>query len=467
VCQLNVNELRFASIATLGRLLRRRELSALELTRATLTSLDTAGRSYNAVAELTRKLAEREARAADVSLRRGRAGPLCGIPYGAKDLLDTAGIPTRWGTPHYRARVARTDATAIRKMRGAGAVLVAKLAMIELAGGGGYRTAGASIDGPCLNPWDRTRWSGGSSSGSAAAVSAGLVPVSLGSETGGSLVIPAAYCGITTIRPSFGSVSRAGAMPLSWSMDKIGPLAHSATECEVVLRAIAGVDHLDWSTDERELSRARAGAALRIGVLRGGLDAAPATADVFDEALRVFRRLGMRTRLVTLPARDYLATYLTVLSGEAAAAHHSLIANSDDNTLVDPDQRDGLRRMLDVTMIDYARAVETRARLAREIHGLFTDLDVLLAPTVLTEATRLDEDVLAGRTRRGGYAMLGAIAGVPGVSIPMGFGPSGLPLGLSLTGPLYSDLALLRLAARYQRETDWHRRRPPVTSASA
>jgi aspartyl-tRNA(Asn)/glutamyl-tRNA(Gln) amidotransferase subunit A len=463
---VSVDELRFASIATLGRLLRRREISALELARATLASLDSAGRSYNAVAELTRELAERDARAADASLRRGRAGALCGIPYGAKDLLDTTGIPTRWGTPHYRARVASTDATAIRKMREAGAVLVAKLAMIELAGGGGYRTAGASIDGPCLNPWDPTRWSGGSSSGSAAAVSAGLVPTSLGSETGGSLVIPAAYCGITTIRPSFGSVSRAGTMPLSWSMDKIGPLGHSATDCAVVLQAIAGVDQLDWSTDDRELPRARQG-ALRIGVLRGGLDDAPATAAVFDEALRVFRRLGMRTRTVTLPARDYLATYLTILSGEAAAAHHALIANSDDDTFVDLAQRDGLRRMLDVTMIDYARAVETRARLAHEIHGLFADLDVLLAPTVLTEATPLDEDVLAGRTRRGGYAMLGAIAGVPGVSIPMGFGAAGLPLGLSLTGPLFSDLTLLRLAARYQRETDWHTRRPPVTGADA
>ena len=463
---MNVSELRFASIATLGRLLRRREISALELARATLRDLGGLGRDYNAVAELTAAVAEREARAADVTLRSGRAGPLCGIPYGAKDLLDTTGIPTRWGTPHYRARVASTDATAIRKMREAGAVLVAKLAMIELAGGGGYRTASASIDGPCRNPWDPTRWSGGSSSGSAAAVSAGIVPIALGSETGGSLVIPAAYCGISTIRPSFGSVSRAGAMPLSWSMDKIGPLGHSATECAVVLQAIAGGDVRDWTTEDRELPRARTG-SLRIGVLRGGLEDAPATANVFDEALRVFRRLGMRTRTVAPPARDYLATYLTILSGEAAAAHHALIAGSDDDTFVDLAQRDGLRRMLELTMIDHARAIETRARLAREIHGLFADVDVLVAPTVLTEATPLDEDVLAGRARRGGYAMLGAIAGVPGVSVPMGFGPAGLPLGLSLTGPLFSDLTLLRLAARYQRETDWHTRRPPLVGANA
>ena len=459
-----VPDLRFATVRTLGRLLRRREISSLELTRATLASLDDAGRRYHAVAELTPNLAEHQARAADAALRAGRGGPLCGIPYGAKDLLDTAGVATRWGTPHYRARVPDSDATVIGKMREAGAVLVAKLAMIELGGGGGYRDTGASIDGPCLNPWDTARWSGGSSSGPAAVVAGGLVPISLGSETSGSLVIPAAYCGISTIRPSFGAVSRAGAMPLSWSMDKIGPLAHTAIDCGTVLRLIAGHDPLDWSTEEPTLPRARFG-SLRLGILRDGLAEAPTTAVVFEDALRVFRRLGMRTRTVKLERRDYLATYLTVLSGEAGAAHRALIETSDQDTLVDLAQRDGLRRMLEVPMIEYARAVETRAQLAREIRGFFVDVDVLLAPTVLTEATSIEEDVLAGRARRGGYAMLGAIAGIPGVSVPMGFGPAGLPLGLSLTGPLFSDYTLLRIAAEYQRATDWHTRRPPANAA--
>jgi aspartyl-tRNA(Asn)/glutamyl-tRNA(Gln) amidotransferase subunit A len=457
-------EIAFRTVTELGRLLRRRELSALELARATLAALDAVGRRYRAVAELTPDRADTEARAADRALRRGDTRPLCGIPYGAKDLLDTAAIPTRWGTPHYRDRVATTDATTVTKMREAGAVLVGKLALIELAGGGGYRDAGASIDGPCLNPWDPGRWSGGSSSGSAAAVAAGLLPISLGSETGGSLVIPAAYCGITTIRPTFGVVSRAGAMPLSWSMDKIGPLARTAADCGAVLDAIAGHDPLDWSTAGVDLASARA-RGLRVGVLRGGLSDATATAAVFDRALRTLRRLGLRMRTVELPKRDYFATYSTILAGEAAAAHHDLISGADDATFVDRAQRDGLKRMLRVTMIEHADAVHARARLAREIEGFFADVDVLVAPTVLTEATPIDEDVQAGRGRRGGYAMLGAIAGVPGVSVPMGFGPSGLPLGLSFTGPRGSDRTLLRLAARYQRETDWHMRRPPVRAA--
>lgn len=458
------DELRFATVPVLGRLLRRREISALELARDTLAALDGIGRAHNAVAELTPDLAEREARSADAALRRGPAGPLCGIPYGAKDLLDTADIPTRWGTPHYADRIARTDATVVRLMRAQGAVLVAKLSMIELAGGGGYRTARASIDGACLNPWDRGRWSGGSSSGSAAAVAAGLLPLSLGSETGGSLVIPAAYCGLTTIRPSFGAVSRAGAMPLSWSMDKIGPLARTAVDCGTVLRAIAGRDPQDWTTEDRVLQGARSG-ALRLGVLRGGLDAAPETARTFEAALRVLRGFGRRTRTVHLPQRDYLATYLTILAGEAGTAHRAFIETADEQDLRDPAQLEGLRRMLAVPMLDHAKAVETRGQLSREIHSVFDDVDVLLSPTVLTEATLLEEDVLAGRSRRGGFAMLGAIAGIPGVSVPMGFGPAGLPLGLSLTGPLGSDHTLLRLAAQFQRETDWHERRPPAATA--
>jgi len=405
----------------------------------------------------------REARSADRTLRKGEGGPLCGIPYGAKDLLDTAGIPTRWGTPYYRDRVATADATAITKMRSAGAVLAAKLAMVELAGGGGYRYANASIDGPGLNPWDPTRWSGGSSSGSASAVAAGLIPVSLGSETGGSLVIPAAYCGITTIRPTAGLVSRAGAMPLSWSMDKIGPLTRTAADSAAALRALAGADLLDWTTEPVRL-RSRVANA-RVGILSDGLDGAPATAKVFEAALRVLRGLGLRLRHVQLPRRDYVATYLTILSGEVAATHGDFIRAAGDDALVDRSQLEGLRRMLEVSLGDHARAVETRGRLAREIHAFFADVDVLVSPTVLTEATPRDEDVLAGRAKRGGYAMLGAIAGIPGVSVPMGFGPSGLPLGLSFSGPRFSDLTLLGIAQRYQRETGWHTMRPPARPA--
>jgi aspartyl-tRNA(Asn)/glutamyl-tRNA(Gln) amidotransferase subunit A len=454
--------LAFATVRQLRALLKRREVSALELARDALARLDRDGRRLHAVAELTAETAERDARAADRALRRGTVGPLCGIPYGAKDLLDTAGIPTRWGSPSRSARVPDADATVIRRMRDAGAVLVAKLAMIELAGAGGYRSAGASLDGACLNPHDPARWSGGSSSGSAAAVGAGLVPLTLGSETAGSLVVPAAFCGVTTIRPSFGRVSRHGAMELSWSMDKIGPLARTAEDCAAALRVIEGADPLDPTTEPPLPSRRIS----TVGVLRAGLSAVPATAKVFELALTALRRLGVRLVNATIPEGAYVDTYVTIMAAEGLLAHRDLIAGPGLERVVDPAQREALRAQLELSVTAYASAVRARVGLARGVHALLERVDALVAPTVLTEATLLDEDLLAyRRERRGGHAFLGAIAGIPSVSVPMGNGPLGLPLGLALMGPLGSDRALLSLAACYQGATSWHERPAPEVPA--
>ena len=185
----------------------------------------------------------RQAKEVDKELKRERyRGLLQGIPYGVKDLLAYAGQPTTWGAKPYAGQVFDYNATVIEKLSGVGAVLTGKLSMVELAGGGGYRLPSASLTGPGLNPWDRTRWSGGSSSGSAAAVAAGLVPFAIGSETSGSIVTPASFCGVTALRPTYGLVSRYGAMALSWTLDKLGPFAHSAEDCGVILQAIAGKD---------------------------------------------------------------------------------------------------------------------------------------------------------------------------------------------------------------------------------
>src|SRR6185369_8250813 len=196
--------------------------------------------------------ARAEARERDAELRRGKdRGPLHGIPYGAKDLLAVAGAPTSWGAQPYRDQLLQEDATVVRRLRDAGAVLCAKLAMVELAGGMGYNQAFASFTGPGRTPWNPARWSGGSSSGSGAAVAAGLVPFAIGSETWGSIQFPAAFCGVTGLRPTYGRVSRHGAMALSWTMDKLGPLARTAEDCGLVLNAIAGPDPLDESAVSR------------------------------------------------------------------------------------------------------------------------------------------------------------------------------------------------------------------------
>src|SRR5579871_2892925 len=236
----------FASISEISAKLRAKEFSCVELTRAFCDRLERLGPRYNALALLLRPQALRQAKTVDDDLKIGRTrGPLQGIPYGAKDLLAVKGQPTAWGAKPFAAQVFDEDARVIQNLTKAGAILIGKLSMVELAGGGGYRFASASLTGPGLNPWDRTRWSGGSSSGSAAAVAAGLVPYAIGSETSGSIVTPASFCGVTALRPTYGLVSRYGAMALSWTLDKLGPFARSAEDCGLILQVIAGSDGKD------------------------------------------------------------------------------------------------------------------------------------------------------------------------------------------------------------------------------
>jgi len=235
-------DLFFATVSELGTRLRAREFSAAELVRAFSDRIEKLGPRYNALALSLRADAIKQAKAADDRFRHRPRGPLEGIPYGVKDLLAVSDRPTTWGALPLAGQTFPDDAAVIHSLDKAGAALIAKLALVELAGAGGYRSAAASMFGPGLNPWDRTRWAGGSSSGSAAAVAAGLVPFALGSETWGSIGVPCAYCGVTGLRPTYGLVSRQGAMPVAWTMDKIGPIGRSAEDCGLVLHAISGGD---------------------------------------------------------------------------------------------------------------------------------------------------------------------------------------------------------------------------------
>src|SRR5437764_453919 len=236
----------FATLTELNHRLLQKEFSAEELARAFADRLQQLGPRYNALALPLPEEAIRKAKEVDSELKRGRLrGPLQGIPYGVKDLLSYAGQPTTWGAKPYAAQVFDYNATVVDKLDAVGAVITGKLSTVELAGGGGYRYASASLTGPGLNPWDRTRWSGGSSSGPAAAVAAGLVPFAIGSETSGSIVTPASFCGVTALRPTYGLVSRHGAMALSWTLDKVGPFGRSAEDCGLILQVIAGKDAKD------------------------------------------------------------------------------------------------------------------------------------------------------------------------------------------------------------------------------
>lgn len=261
-----MNHLPFATVSELSSGLRRKEFTSTELTRLALDRLESLGCQYNAVASVLRECALKEARAADRARRQGAHGPLSGIPYGAKDVLAVKTVPTTWGAKPYARQVFNYDAAVIELLRGVGAVLVAKLAMVELAGGGV-----SSLHGPGKNPWNTAHWSGGSSSGTAIAVAAGLIPFGIGSETSGSILLPAAFCGITGLRPTYGLVSRYGAMALSWTMDKLGPMCRSAEDCGLVLEAIAGPDVRDPSATggrfRLDRKRIRRLSGLRLGYL--------------------------------------------------------------------------------------------------------------------------------------------------------------------------------------------------------
>src|SRR2546425_436933 len=275
-------EVLYQSVWELSGQIRAKKISPVELSEASLDRLEKLGAKLGAVATLTRERALDEARAAEKELAGGRSrGPLHGIPYGAKDLLATRGIPTTWGAPPFKDQVFNFDATLINKLREAGAILVAKLAMIELAGGGGYNNGNASLQGPSRCPYNLEHWAGGSSSGPGAAVPSALVGFAIGSETLGSIITPSAFSGVSGLRPTYGRVSRHGAMALSWTMDKLGPMCRSAMDCGLVLNAIAGRDPHDatsrhetfawwpppWS-QSNDLKHAKSLAGKTFGVVR-------------------------------------------------------------------------------------------------------------------------------------------------------------------------------------------------------
>ncbi|HEX4744206.1 MAG TPA: amidase [Candidatus Limnocylindria bacterium] len=480
---------RFASVVELAALLRKRKASAVELAESVLADLEREGPRYNALASLMRERALREARAADRALARGAARtPLVGIPYGAKDLLAAVGAPTTWGAPQYAEQTFDEDAAVVDRLRRAGAVLAAKLAMVELAGGGGYRYPKASLQGPGLNPWDTGRWSGGSSSGSGAAVGAGLVPFAIGSETSGSIGTPAAYCGVTGLRPTYGLVSRRGAMALSWTLDKIGPMARSAEDCAIVLEAIAGPDSGDATLSGKRFKRLdRRAATARVRAVRVGYSgeelvlATPEAKAALEKGIAEFRRI-LKPKVVkaALPeGLPYGPMVFTVHAAEGAAAFADLIESPHWEELRDTRQMIGLRDALDIRARDYLRALRLRTVLQERLRALFQDVDVLLSFGRNTTATpvgqRLDQPASgsggapASQPRPVGNVALipaGNLAGLPAIFFPCGFGSDGLPVGLQLVGPPFSEPLLVALAEAYQRETDHHLRRPPAATAT-
>ena len=457
----------FQSVRALAEGVRTRRLSPVMLAETFLDRLERLGPRYNAVVTVTRDRALEQARRAEAEIASGRyLGPLHGIPYGAKDLLATSGgIPTTWGAAPFRDRVLDFDATVIQKLEAAGAVLCAKLAMVELAGGMGYRQPNASFTGPGVNPWNREAWSGGSSSGSGSAVAAGLVPFAIGSETWGSILSPAGHCGISGLRPTYGRVSRHGAMAICWTLDKLGPLALTADDCGLVLQAIAGRDPADPTTADRTYhypGPTPAGRRFRFGVLRGITEGCePEVRDNFTRSLEVLKALGT-VEEVTLPDLPYDEITRTILFAEASSAFEDLIEGGGIAALTAPEDRYTPYARDAILAKDYLKALRLRGVMAREADRVLASLDALVAPGRATVAARLGSEFRSAirGTARDVMGAVGNGAGLPAVAVPNGFGARGLPTSLQFMARAWEENTVLAAACAYQAATDWHRRHP-------
>lgn len=466
-----VERLALLPLAELGRRLRTGELSPVTLTEHCLHRLEAIGPRYNALVTLTPERALAEARRAEQELRSGKdRGPLHGIPYGAKDLLATGGgIPTTWGFAPYKEQRFDEDAAVIERLEAAGAVLVGKLAMVELAGGMKYNQAArSSYLGGGINPWHEDSWTGGSSSGSGASVAAGLVPFAIGTETHGSITSPSAFCGITGLRPSFGRVSRRGCMALSWTLDKIGPMARSAEDAGLVLQAIAGHDPRDKTTlpGAFEVTPQEApDRKWRLALLEdadGEAEDQPQVMENFRAALEALAP-AVEVEILRLPPHPYHETVLTILFAEAGMSFAHLTENGLAEQLSAPETRLVPYALQSIPASAYGNALRRRTRIHREVTPLLARYDAIVSPTLKKVAPLLDMTFSGyfGAHRRMLITSIGNLLGWPCITLPNGFGERGLPTAFQFVGAPGTENILLDIARHYQQQTDWHIQVPP------
>jgi aspartyl-tRNA(Asn)/glutamyl-tRNA(Gln) amidotransferase subunit A len=465
----------YLSVRELAAEVRARRLSPVALAEAYLDRLDKLGPKLGAVVTVTRELALDEARAAEKEVNAGTyRGPLHGIPYGVKDLLATKGVPTTWGAEPYKDQVFDYDATVVKKLREAGAVLVAKLAMVELAGGFGYNHADASFTGPGRTPWNTGYWSGGSSSGPGAATAAALVPFAVGSETSGSIITPAAFSGVSGLRPTYGRVSRHGAMALSWTLDKLGPMCRTADDCGLVLAAVAGADPLDPSSVARPFAYAEPepapkGKKWKVGVLKGATSRVqPEVKKNFEAALEVLGRFAEVVEDVALPDLPFGEVVGTIVKAEGASAFRDLLESGKAAQLRAANDRWGGYAAAMVLAVDYLQAMRIRGPMKRAMDELYAKYDALVAPSRGTVSYPIDVDFDKAYPGAGGGPPVipaGNAVGQPALSVPNGLGARGLPTGIQFTGRAWGEARLIQIAHAYQQDTEWHKQRPPLTDA--
>jgi aspartyl-tRNA(Asn)/glutamyl-tRNA(Gln) amidotransferase subunit A len=450
------------TIADAGRALRDGSLTSAELTESVIARTEATEPRLNAFITRTDAHAREQAEAADLELRAGRdRGPLHGIPFALKDLYDTAGIATTGGSDFLRERVPERDAFVVTKLKQAGIVLTGKLNLHEFALG---TTSNNPHFGAVRNPWDIERSPGGSSGGSGAAISAGSALGTLGSDTGGSIRIPASLCGCVGLMPTYGRTSRNGVLPLSWSLDHVGPLAKTVEDAALILNAIAGHDPADPGSasepvDDYTSQLGRDLRGLRVGVPRDPLwlDCAPAVGAASEAALVVLRELGATVQDVELPLLGR-REQLSILTAEAAAYHERGLAQQSER--YGEDVRDLLELGRAVPATDYINAQRQRRLLIEETSEVLRSVDVLVSPTTPITAPPIE----AGEARRELARLTGPydVTAIPAISVPCGFDEAGLPIGLMIGGRHFDEVTVCRVAHAYEQATDWHTQRPPI-----
>lgn len=464
-------KLAFASVRELGTGLRGGKFTSLELTEFFLERLERLGPEYNCVVTVTRERAIQHARQADADLSDGTdRGPLHGIPWGAKDLLATRGYPTTWGAAPYQDRVIDTDATAVRKLDEAGAVLCAKLSMVTFAGGFGYSSAHCTFSGLQLNPWNKGRFAGGSSTGPGAAVGGGMVPFAIGSETNGSIISPAAFCGIAGLRPTYGRISRHGAMPLSFTLDKLGPMCRTADDCGLVLAAMVGPDENDPSAVAKPFNYRTADSdngPFRLAVLKDSAEKLqPEVQTNFEKSLEVLREFATIDEM-DIPDLPYRTVVDTILSCEKATIFEPMLAAGIFPKLTDPSTRRGAPHAEQVIpATDYIRAMQLRRQIMHDVNAAIDPFDAIVTPTFGFVAYPSDIPFSEYEGRRGlrhrNMRTAANLVGLPGISIPNGFGEDHMPTGLQLVGRGFDEQRIIDIASRYQHRTEWHARHPEL-----
>jgi aspartyl-tRNA(Asn)/glutamyl-tRNA(Gln) amidotransferase subunit A len=458
-------------VTELAKRIESKTLSPVDLTKLYLDRSEKVGPHLNAYARLTPDIALEQAQAAEKEIRRGHyRGPLHGIPYAAKDVLSVKGVPTTWGAKPYEHQVFDYDATVIEHLNRAGAVLIGKASMIELAGGMNYRFASASLQGAAKNPWDTSCWTCGSSSGSGAIVAAGLAAFAIGTETWGSILCPSAFCGISGFRPTYGRVSRYGAMALAPSMDKIGPMARSAEDCARIFAVLAGHDPRDHSTlavDKAAFTYSPSmelkTRSLTVGWLTNAWKTLnPSVAKISEATERALRKLFPLVHHVALPQGPFEDAGNVIMGIEGAASFRSLIRSGKASELADPlGQINGYVNE-QLSGADYLQANGIREILQKKMADLFDSFDVVATVSQPIPATPLDFNLEAGLSFPDPLGGIGNLCGLPAISVPCGFTEKHLPVGLQFVARAGDDFAVIQAARTFQSHTDWHHHHPKL-----